>query len=225
MSAKLGFAALAALALASCVSVLPKASPPAPRFLIAPASYDGSQGADVDWSLIVEDPLATRVFDTTKIALIRRPGEVEYYANGEWADRAPRLFQSALIRSFENSGRILSVGDPATLPGSNFVLQTDIRAMQAVYDGDGRPTAAFAVYARLSNRAGKVLAAHLFDERVPATADDMSAIAAAFGKAVDGALRGMVDWTFEKAGAAYSPQKPAAPPAPAEPAPAPSGAR
>lgn len=196
-------AGFAALALTGCVSVLPKAPPPAPRYLIDPVSYSEAAQTPVAWSLVVDDPSSTRVYDSTKIALLRNPGRIEYYANGEWADRAPRLVQAALTRSFENTGRILSVGDRVALSRGNFTLQTDIRVMHAVYE-DGKPSALFGVYARLVDARGGVIAAKLFEQKTPAGSDDMDDVAAAFDEAVTTALGEMVSWTFEEADAAYA---------------------
>ncbi|MEX0644307.1 MAG: ABC-type transport auxiliary lipoprotein family protein, partial [Parvularculaceae bacterium] len=162
---------------AGCVSVLPQAAPPSPRYLLTPVAYEGSAAEAVAWSLAVDDPLATRVYDTTKIALVRAPGRIEFYAAGEWADSAPRLVQSALVRSFENSGRILGVGDRGSMIVSDFVLQTDIRALHADYSG-GAPEAVFTVYARLTNSRGKVVAGKLFEQKVVANADAVPEIAA-----------------------------------------------
>ncbi|MGE0409297.1 MAG: ABC-type transport auxiliary lipoprotein family protein [Amphiplicatus sp.] len=199
-----GFAlALAALGLASCVSVLPEASPAAPRYLISPVEFPATDERPVEWSLVIEDPLASRVYDTTKIALVRAPGRVEFYANGEWADRAPRLVQAAIIRSFENSGRILTVGDRIALPGGTFALQTDIRAMHADYSGNG-PVAMFSIYARIATGRGRVLAARLFEERVPAAKDTVPEVAAAFDQAVTSAIGEIVGWSMDEAGEAYA---------------------
>lgn len=196
-------AGAAGLALAGCVSALPDAPPPAPRYLIDSVSFPETGEAPAAWSLIVDDPLATRVNDTTKIALVRDPGRVEFYANGEWADRAPRLVQTALIRSFENTGRILAVGDRITQPRGDFVLQTDIRAMYAVYEGRD-PAAMFSVYARILNGRGRVVAARLFEQKTPAGKDKVSDVAAAFDEAVGAVLADVVAWTFEEAGEAYA---------------------
>ena len=87
---------LAALALAACVNVLPKAPPPSPRFLISAVESAAREGPQIDWTLVIEDPQASRVYDTTKIALAQEQGRIEFYANGEWADRAPRLLVLAL---------------------------------------------------------------------------------------------------------------------------------
>jgi cholesterol transport system auxiliary component len=186
--------AAAALLLGACVNVLPKAAPASPRFLISSVSFE-ADAAPVDWSLTVDDPQATRIYDNTRIALAREPGRIEFYADGEWGDRAPRLFQAALIRSFENTGRILGVGDRISQPASAYALQADIRRMEA--DGmAGGPKAVFSVYVRLADRSGKVVAAKLFETEIAAAADSGPAVARALDAAVGESLREIVGWTF-----------------------------
>lgn len=199
MMMRLVLAGAAGLVLGGCVSVLPEAAPAAPRYLIEPVAYQEAPATQpVQWSLIVEDPVASRVYDTTKMALVREPGRVEFYANGEWADRAPRLVQTALIRSYENSGRIMSVGDRISLPGGNYALQTDIRAMHADYS-EGSPAAKLSIFARVANARGHVVAARLFEQRIAAESESVPSIAAAFDKAVTNALGEIVDWSIEEA--------------------------
>lgn len=194
---------LVALALAGCVSVLPEARPPAPRFLLEAATYDEAGGTAVSWTLAVDDPASTRVYDSQRIALIRERGRVDYLANGEWADRGPRLVQAALVRSFENTSRILGVADRASIAGSDFVLQTDIRALHADYT-QGAPAATVAVYARLTSARGKVLAARLFEQRALLRGSSPSAIAAGFDEAVSKTLADMVEWTLVEGERVYA---------------------
>lgn len=200
---RMAMAGAALLLATSCVSVLPDAPPAAARYLIAPAEIAAAPAPDVAWSLAIEDPQSTRVFDTTKMALVRSPGRVEYYAAGEWADRAPRLVQAAIVRSFENSGRILSVGDRPSLPFSDFVLKTDIRTMHAAYEG-GSPIATVEIFARLTSPRGKVYAARLFREEAAAVRDSESQVAAAFNEAMAVMLKEIIDWSFSEANAAYA---------------------
>lgn len=193
-----------ALVLASgCVSVLPKARPAAPRYLID-AVETAAPGPAVSWSLAVEDPSSTRAYDTPKIAAIREPGRLEYLGNGEWADRAPRLLQAALIRSFENTGRILGVGERTTLPSSTYILQTDIRNLEADWL-DGNPRARVALYARFMNARGKVFAARLFTAEAPAGAGTPSGLAKAFDAAVGSVIGEVVAWSFEAGAKAQTP--------------------
>jgi cholesterol transport system auxiliary component len=195
---------LAMLALVACVNVLPKAGPASPRFQISAINAEGVAAAPVDWTLVVEDPQASRVYDNTKIALAQEPGRIEFYANGEWADRAPRLFQSALIRSFENSGRILGVGDRVTQPLGDYFLQTDIRRMEADVAG-GNAKAVFSVYARLVNGRGKVVAGKLFSAEKETGANSGPAAAKAMNEAVQAAMTEILAWTFEMGEKARAP--------------------
>jgi cholesterol transport system auxiliary component len=194
---RLILAGLVALAASGCVNVLPKAGPASPRFTLTPIEAV-APGSPVAWSLIVEDPQATRVYDNTKVALAREPGRIEFFADAEWADRAPRLVQTALIRSFENSGRILGVGDRTSLPVGDFALQTDIRAMEARLGPDGA-RAEVSIYARIVTSRGKVIAGRLFSSRRNVSGDLGPAAARALDEAVGAALADLLPWTFEQA--------------------------
>ena len=181
--------------LSGCVSVLPEAAPPKPRFHIAAASGEALQGEALGFSLVVDDPRATRVYDSVRIAVATAPGRTEYLAGAEWADRAPRLFQTALVQTFEDAGRILAVGDRAAIPVADFVLQTDIRRMEL--DVEGADAAVVAVYARLSDGKGKVYLARKFDARVAAASAKPDDVYAAFDGAFQQVLSDVVEWTFE----------------------------
>jgi cholesterol transport system auxiliary component len=186
----------ALIALSGCVNVLPQARPAAPRYLMEPVKV-ASEAPAVAWSLAIDDPIATRAYDSPKIAAVREAGRLEFLGNGEWADRAPRLLQTAIIRSFENSGRILGVGDRTTLVAPTFVLHTDIRNLEADYLS-GKPEARIAVYARLVNGRGKTLAARLFERRAEAGEGMPADLAKAFDAAAGGVIADLMAWTFEE---------------------------
>jgi cholesterol transport system auxiliary component len=179
-----------------CVSLLPETSPPKPRYHISAVSADALAGASVEWSLVVEDPRTTRVYDTTRIAVSAAPGKIQYFAGGEWADRAPRLFQTALVQSLEDSGRIITVGDRSAIPIADYVLQTDLRSIQLEIRG-GR-AASVSIYARLTDGKGKIYAAQLFEMSAPATSDRADDVLAAFNSAFASAIAGIVNWAIEE---------------------------
>ena len=197
---KTGLAALCALALVGCVSVLPKAPPPDARYLVSAIS-DEASATPVTWTLGVEEPDATLAINTTKIALSRAPARVEYYAGGQWVDRAPRLFGVALVHSFENSGAIRGVGNRITLPVSNYVLQTDIRELMVEF-GDGKREARVAVFARLTNGRATIYASKLFTAAQGVSQDNAGAAAAALNSGLETVQRDIVAWTFDEANAA-----------------------
>ena len=191
----------AALVTAGCVSVLPKAAAPNPRYTIEAVDADRLAGPAVDWALGVEDPRASRAYDTEKIAVSTAPGKIEYFAAAEWADRAPRLFHTALMQSFEDSNRILSVGDRAVVPLGDIVLWTDIREIELDVR-DKAPAAAVSVFARLTDGRGKIYAARRFDVDAPAASDGADDVVGAFDAAFDDVIADIVKWTFDEGAAA-----------------------
>jgi cholesterol transport system auxiliary component len=191
----------AALFLSACVSVLPDAPPASARYQVTDVTPDGADRAPVAWTLGVEEPDATLAYNTAKIALSRAPARIEYYAGGEWVDRAPRLFAAALIRSFENTGAVTGVGSRVTLPVSTFVLQTDIRKLTVAHQ-DGSRTAEIAIFARLTNGRSAVYASRLFTASQSVGADNAGAAAAALNAGLENIQHNILDWTFEQAAAA-----------------------
>ncbi len=191
------FAAALAFLAAGCVSVLPEAAPPKPRFHIAPAEVDALSGPRLSFSLVVDEPRATRVYDSVRIAVASAPGRIEYLGGAEWADRAPRLFQTAIVQTFEDAGRIIGVGDRTAIPVADLVLQTDIRRME-VSVGGGQPAADVSVYARLSDGKGTVYAARKFDARVAASSTEPDDAYRAFDAAFDEVIAALVGWVYDE---------------------------
>ena len=188
----------AALLLASCVSVLPEAAPASARYQITDVTATGADRTPVQWTLGVEEPDATLAFNTAKIALSREPARVEYYAGGEWVDRAPRLFGAALVRSFENTGAIKGVGSRVTLPISTFILQTDIRTLTITHQG-GALTADIQIFARLLNGRSTIRASKLFTASTPVAADNAGAAGTALNAGLAAIQRELVEWTIAEA--------------------------
>ena len=178
-----------------CVSLLPETAPPKPRYHIEAVGGDALSGDRVNWSLVVEDPRTTRVFDSVKVAVSPAPGKIEYFAGAEWADRAPRLFQTAVVQSFEDTGRILSIGDRAAVPIGDIILQTDIRKLQVNVAG-GAETPLIVIYARLTDGKGTVYAAQQFRAERGARAGDPDSVMAAFDEAFTAVISDLVAWTF-----------------------------
>ena len=192
--------ASAALVLSACVSVLPDAPPPVPRFDVADVTPPA--GTPVSWSLAIEDPIATRAIDSAQIARVRSGELYEYYADGQWVDRAPRLVHAATVRSFQNSGRILAVGSRTSQPFVNFILQTDIRSFEADATS-GALLARAEIFAQLTDRRGRILAAKLFEVKTPLNSDNADQVTSALNRSMGQLLPDLVDWTLEQGEQAY----------------------
>lgn len=187
---------LPALLATGCISVLPDAKPAAARYQLSHVAIEAGDAPVVEWSLSIDDPTATRTHDTSMIVLIREDARVEYFSGAEWVDRAPRLFAAALVRSFENSGRIRGVASRGEQPHSKFILQTDVRDFHASYAG-GERTALTSVHARLIDARGRTYAAKLFEARVPIDRDSAAATAIALNDGSRKVIGEIVAWTLD----------------------------
>ncbi len=97
-------------ALSACVSVLPEASVPEALYRIpAPDTL-----VRLDRDVLIREPDAARVLAGRAIASEDEDGALRLVAEAEWADRATRLMQFALVESFDPDapGRALGVRDP-----------------------------------------------------------------------------------------------------------------
>ncbi|MEL6371876.1 MAG: ABC-type transport auxiliary lipoprotein family protein [Pseudomonadota bacterium] len=184
-----------AMSLAACVSVLPEAAPAAPRFGVNDIEPTSPVKAPVTWRLSIDDPLATRAIDSTKIALTKNGHQFQYYSGGEWADRAPRLFQAALIRSFQNTDGIVGVGSRSTQPIADYILQTDLRAFEAK-SASGELQAVVEIYARVTNIRGKTFSAKRFRQERSIGSDTAVNVAGALNGASGEIIEEMIDWSI-----------------------------
>jgi cholesterol transport system auxiliary component len=188
-------ASVPALALAGCASLF-VATPPGHLYRL---SADGAYPATlprVNAQLLVDLPQAPAGIDTTRIALTGAPFSLDYYAESEWTDRVSALVQTALLASFENSKAITAIDRESIGLRADFILKTEIRHFEAVGDGSAPPTVWVAITARLvAMPQREIIAQASFEQRVPAAANEVSAVVAAFNAASDAVIKDIVVWT------------------------------
>jgi cholesterol transport system auxiliary component len=186
--------ALLATLLGAC-SILGGSEPiriidPTPR--IQPAS-DLPQAR---WSLLVMRPIAGQSLDTERIVVRPAPGAMQVYKGAAWPDTAPDLVQTALVRAFEDSGRILSVARPGGAVRGDFQLTSELRAFESVYEG-ANPTAVIELHARLVRVSnGEAVAARTFRASEPAQGVEVEAIGEAFSRGLAKVGGDAVAWTL-----------------------------
>ncbi len=148
--------------------------------------------------LLIEMPQAAGGLDTRRIALSRSPVSLDYFADAEWTERVPQLVQTALVDSFENSGAVAVLGRDSAGLRADFLLRSEIRRFEADYGtAAGPPVARVAIVVRLVRLpAGAIIADTLFAARVPAQANTMPDIVAAYDAALGQVLKRIVLWTL-----------------------------
>lgn len=198
----LGLAALAPLAACSPARLLNGGRPPR-LYLLTPARDFTAGLPRVPWQLLVETPLANSAIDTPRIALGETVNRITYFADANWADTGPDMIQTLLVESFENSRRIVAVGVERSGLRADFVLKTDLRDFQAVYDG-GDPTstapeARVRVNAKLVRMPRRnIVAGETFEAQVRADSPALKDVVHAFDQATGAVMRRIVEWTLQQ---------------------------
>ena len=178
-------------ALGRC-TVIPKVNEPIPLYTLSAVGAFSQSLPKVDWQLVIGTPVASADLDTTRIALTRSPGVIEYFAKGAWADNAPILLQDKLIESFEASNAIVSVGRDAVGLRPDYVLQSDLRDFQAEYAG-AAPTAHLRIAAKLVRMPDRRIVANILTEqKVAAVGNSLPQIVDAFDRAAGQAFEEVV---------------------------------
>lgn len=187
----------AALPLSACGGLIPQA-PPSNLYSLSPKTTFVDTLPRVDWQLVVEEPFAAGGLDTHKIAIFTNPYEVKYYAEARWSERAPRMVQTLLVESFENTGKIVAVGRQSVGLRSDFNLKGELREFQAeLKDGGGLPEAHVALQVKLvAQPRQQIVAAATFSQRVKAKNTSLLGVVAAFDEALGYVLRETVQWTL-----------------------------
>jgi len=172
-------------------------------------------GDPLPWQLAVEQPVAPDALAGVRVATRESDGSYGVLKAARWSERAPELVQTALVRTFEDSGRLRGVARANSALRSNYVLLTELRAFEADYRKGGAE-ARIALSAKLVRADQReVLAARVFEQSVAAQGSGPRAVATAFGKAAELLLPELRNWVFETAqgdAAGAEPQPGSAPP-------------
>jgi cholesterol transport system auxiliary component len=194
------FALGAGAVLAGCVRQTP---PPVRRFYLTALAEPPAEVPSATWSLVVPPPETVSALRTTRIAQAIGANEFDYYADAEWGDIPPLMFQAVLIRSFERTGAIPVVVDQRQRVRPDFVLNGTLVPFFAVGAVGSPPTARVGFEARLVRSRGReVVAARAFEERREAESADVAAVVAAFDAASQAVMRALIPWTVTAGNAA-----------------------
>lgn len=192
--------AAAALPLSACGGLIPQA-PPSNIYNLSPKTTFPDSLPRVDWQLVVEEPYAAGGLDSHRIAIYTNPYEVKYFAEARWAERAPRMVQTLLVESFENTGKIVAVGRQSVGLRSDFNLKSDLREFQAMLkDGQVAPEVLVVLQAKLiAQPRQQIVASATFEYRAMAKSAAILDVVGAFDDALGKVLRDTVAWAMTTA--------------------------
>ena len=134
-------------------------------------------------------PLAAPGLDTDQIALLRAGQRLDYYAASRWPAALPDLLQTLAVDALRASGRFRAVQPDATAFAADEVLQIEIRHCEVVYATEEAPVVRVDLLATLGHQGDRSLVSTVSAaSEVPASANRMQAVVAAFQEAVNRAL-------------------------------------
>ena len=187
---------LLALAPAGCGGLLSDA-PKRELYRVSPKYTFPAGLPHVAAQLLVATPTAPAGLDTERIALSRSPVSLDYFADVQWADRAPYLIQTVLVDGFEKSAAMPAVGPDRGGLRADFVLDTAIGDFAAIYDSpNGAPRISVRLTAKLVRMPERKIVAQVAVSReANAAANAVPDVVRAFDTALGGAIEEIVTWT------------------------------
>ena len=154
-------------------------------------------GPRVDWQLAVAKPAAARLVDSPRINVRPTPGELEVYRGATWSQPATDMLEDALLRGFEDSGRIGAVARIATGIRSDYKLAIDLRRFESDYAGNARPAATIELNAKLIHSLDqRVVASRTFLVAEPAADTTVASVTTAFETALGRTTGELIGWTL-----------------------------
>lgn len=186
-----------AVALAGCISLLPKTKP-SQMYRFGPMPAAAAPAA----------PGAVAVFRTNgqfqqeaadDRLLTVTGGKAAYIAETRWVAPAQVLFDEAVSNAFDASPvRLIARGQQGR---AAYALRIDVRSFETRYDAGPKeaPTIVVHIHAALTKADQSGVGETDFEARVPASDNRVSAIIGAYDKAVDEVIGKLVAWTETKA--------------------------
>jgi cholesterol transport system auxiliary component len=182
------------LVCAAGCSGLHSSQPPTQVYLLAPSLPAALTSAPASQATLrVLRPLAAPGLESDAIALTRSDQRFDFFAHSRWTAPLPELVQAGAIDALRAAGRFRAVQSEAVPLDSDYLLQLEIRRFQAEYRGEGPPTVRVQLVATLGRRGDRSLIASAAAESdVPAGANRMQSVSAAFEAALGQALAQLV---------------------------------
>ena len=164
----------------------------------APATYDlsapssrirGAAGVQV----LVNEPAALQ-----PLVDAADPGQgcqrlgLVHLGGGQWADNLPRLIQTRLINTFENSSQLRGVSRPSSGAVADVQLISELRRFE-IATPDNAAVAEISVKI-VSDRDGRIVNGRIFRAAVPASAVDAPNAARALDEALSVVMLDIVRW-------------------------------
>jgi len=166
---------------------------------LTPKSTFSRDIPQVEWQLIIEEPLADGGLDTSRIAFRPHATELKFFPGVRWTERAPKMLQTLLVESFENTHKIKAVGRQSIGLRSDYNLKTELREFQAETDPDNQAIRVrVRINAKIVQQPRRIIVGSKSFEHIVEIkkGEDINDIIIAFDAATGKVLKQLVGWTL-----------------------------
>jgi len=170
--------------------------------LRAPLDGPTAQGQPRAVDLVVEVPEASGALDTDRIMIRPNPFQAQYLPRARWADTAPEMIQTLMLRSVENSNAVRYVGRRPLAGAGDYALISEITDFQAERrDGDDAAEIRLRMTARLVREDdASIVATRTFTATADVDNLDTLPVVASFDAAAAPMLREIAQWVMQTLG-------------------------
>lgn len=169
------------------------ASPTQPTIPNGPTRETGDQVPVI----VVAPPEARAGFTGPRMAYVKRPFEIKYFARHEWAEPPTRMLAPLLELALERTGRFRPVASGLGVLAP-LRIETEIVALQQEFDA-GPSQVRFRIRALLLDPiGGRVIATSEFEAVEPAVSEDAYGGVVAANRAVARVLEQLAGWCAEE---------------------------
>jgi cholesterol transport system auxiliary component len=197
---------LSAAALSGCAGLFHSNAQPEQTYYLRPPEA-GAEGAIAPLvppaSVRVAHPFASPGLDNAHIMLVQSDHRMNFYAGSRWPAPLPDVVEALAVEELRASGAWASVEDSHSPFPSDYLLQLAVRRFEADYTaGSPVPVAQVAIECTLGRREGRnVIATFTATGSVPAAANRLGDVVAAFEQAVNTALATLAEQAVQAAAA------------------------
>ncbi|MGO4705765.1 ABC-type transport auxiliary lipoprotein family protein [Microvirga sp. 2MCAF38] len=163
----------------------------------APTTFDLSAptariGGASDRQILINEPVAIEPLSGQQIIVKDVSGTITFLGGGQWSDNLPRLVQTRLINTFENSSHIRNVARPSSGAVADAQVISELRNF-SVITPNGEAYVEMAVKI-VNDQSGRIVAGRIFRASVPVAGVDAANAARGLDEALSIVMIDIVRW-------------------------------
>lgn len=172
MLRKFGQASLIIITAVLLLACSPLKVPEQKTYTLSQINPDTIHAARINKVLLVTTPIATPAYATNKMAYVKTPYQIQYFAENEWVDEPAHLLTPLIVKSLQQTNRFANVVASPYTGHSDYRL--DVQLLQLQQNFLHNPSVIeLSVKANLmDNQTQQLIASKTFDIAVNTTGDN-----------------------------------------------------